>query len=181
MMGAQQSSRKITIDNEEPNNVIKLSEKVVERLKGSIVKEDDSPATARTTVKQPAPTFVDNSYSQDQKQRPSDNEIRAQYEEVIKQNNQYWENKVKSLMENHYKIDGIYDSEYKKALKDVEENFPRQPIKNPTLPCQDKKKIVLECYQKNKNQPLLCAREVQDFSNCMCNTRVQLQADGKLS
>ncbi|RZF44025.1 hypothetical protein LSTR_LSTR007297 [Laodelphax striatellus] len=178
MMGAQQSSRRVTIDNEEPNNVIKLSEKVVERLKGSIVKEDVSPA--RTSVKQPAPVFVDqNSY--EKTQRPSDNEIRAQYEEVIKQNNQYWENKVKSLMENHFKIDDIYDSEYKKALKDVEENFPRSPIKNPTVPCQDKKQVVLECYQKNKGQPLLCAREVQDFSNCMCNTRVKLQADGKLT
>lgn len=33
-MGGQQSTRKLTIDNDDPTNVIKVSEAVVERLKG---------------------------------------------------------------------------------------------------------------------------------------------------
>lgn len=34
-------------------------------------------------------------------------------------------------------------------------------------PCADGKKAVLECYKTNSQSPMLCAQQVQAFSDCV--------------
>jgi len=53
-MGANQSTRKITVVNDEVSGVIKISDSVVQRLKGEIVRDAEPPPPAQP----PAPTYT---------------------------------------------------------------------------------------------------------------------------
>lgn len=55
-MGANQSTRKITVVNDEATGVIKISDAVVQRLKGEIAGGDEPKARPPAAAEEPAPT-----------------------------------------------------------------------------------------------------------------------------
>lgn len=179
-MGGQQSSRRLIIENDDSNNVIKVSEKVVERLKGSIEGNDK-----RSSNPAPPPRSMSANTVHIQPRAISDEvgsitslDIKKQYEEELKNNNEYWEERIKNLQESHERINQTWDREYKKAIEDVDKSFPQFKGKDKKLPCQDQKTTVLNCYKKNNDKPLNCANEVQAFVNCMNNVIVETKTKG---
>lgn len=182
-MGGSQSSRRISIDNDDPGNVIKVSESVVQRLKRSS-SEPSVPKIATRSLDEKSVTESVKHEVDDDSLPPgllTSHQLRKQIEKELEENNKYWEERFKKVQENNDQMSNIIQLEYARAFKDVESNFPRLPPENAKLPCQDKKCYVLECYKKNLNQPLLCAKEVRDFASCIMNTRIHLQKENKLA
>ncbi|XP_075216759.1 coiled-coil-helix-coiled-coil-helix domain containing 3 [Lycorma delicatula] len=169
-MGGQQSARRITIDNDEPYNVIKVSEEVVERFKGAVDgnAKPNSPRSPSSTV-HIQPKNI-QSKTDDEDGTVTSLDVKKQYEEELKQNNEYWQNRIKALQDSQDKIQITWNEEYKRAIDDIEKCFPSRSG-NKDVPCSDKKSLVISCYKKNSKQPLLCANEVQEFSDCLNGLR----------
>lgn len=182
-MGGSQSSRRISIDNDDPGNVIKVSESVVKRLKRSS-SEPSVPKVATRSID--AKTVKDSVKSEEEEDGIppgllTSHQLRKQVEKELEENNKYWEDRFKKVQETNDKMSNIIQLEYARAYKEIESNFPRLPPENAKLPCQDKKCYVVECCKKNLNQPLLCAKEVRDFASCITKTRIKLQKENKLA
>lgn len=123
-------------------------------------------------------------------------QIRQANLDELKKNDQYWDRRMKQLQRDHEQIKDIMDCEYKKAVSLIEflvvrsSNFdgfcvfffqiaevhgsPKgagdaKKMKGP--PCSIKKAAVLECYKQHPNEPMLCAKEVSAFTECVDNCR----------
>lgn len=183
-MGGSQSSRRISIDNDDPGNVIKVSESVVQRLKRSSSEPSVPKVATRSLDEKPIKESVKREVEDEDSISPgllTSHQLRKQIERELEENNKYWEERFKKVQENNDKMSNIIQLEYARAYKEIEANFPRLPPENAKLPCQDKKCYVVECCKKNLNQPLLCAKEVRDFSSCIMKTRIKLQKEDKLA
>ncbi|XP_021934870.1 MICOS complex subunit MIC19 [Zootermopsis nevadensis] len=145
-MGSSQSTntRRISIPNDDPSSVIKVSDSVVQRLKGG--------------------TEVPRSQS----------ESRPDKEAALQENDQYWERRLKTLEDNHMLISRKMEEEYRKAVDEVEELFSRLPAKREQPPCTIAGQYVKECYQKNPREVLKCSKEVEAFAACVDMKRVNL-------
>lgn len=52
----------------------------------------------------------------------------------------------------------LQESNVKKEEKKVMDDFS---------PCCDNRKAVVDCYKKYPNEPMRCAKEVQEFTQCV--------------
>lgn len=43
----------------------------------------------------------------------------------------------------------------------------KQKKEKKSIPCQESKKLVLQCYKKHPNETMRCAKEVQAFAECV--------------
>ncbi|KAK9506430.1 hypothetical protein O3M35_008373 [Rhynocoris fuscipes] len=160
-MGGQQSTRRISIDNDiDPASVIKVSEAVVERLRGGTEPIDEQ--EQEDEASQPPP--------------PQKNVIEAE----VEKNTEYWERRLADLQDTHEQMNKIMEEEYVKAQEDIAEFLPRIISPNSPLPCQDGKAKVTSCYKAHPKQSLNCAAEVEQFASCLINTRIKLQEEGKI-
>ncbi|XP_069684638.1 MICOS complex subunit MIC25-like [Periplaneta americana] len=146
-MGGTQSTntRRISIPNEDPASVIKVSDSVVQRLKGGTeVKE----------IRSEPP--------------PPDREA------ALRDNDEYWQKRLKAMEESHVLINKKMEDEYKKAIKEVEDLFSRLPAKREQPPCSNAGQFVKNCYQQNPREVLKCAKEVEAFATCVDRKRVNI-------
>lgn len=167
IMGGNQSSRKITIENDDPTNVVQVSNDVVQRLKGAD-KYPDKPCEPEVNTsgqKSPGPGQVLGS--------PfiTSHQLKQEIEKEIQKNDQHWEKRIKRLQEDSEKINQRMQSEYEKAHKEMESNYPKISADGTKTPCQDKKSEIVSCFKSNQSQPLLCAKQVLEFTDCITNTR----------
>ncbi|XP_043683215.1 MICOS complex subunit mic25-a isoform X2 [Vespula pensylvanica] len=147
-MGSGQSTRKLTISNEEEIGVIKVSNAVVERL-------------AQGSNKVPTDTIKDNRKEQ---------ELQVQ--------NQYWQRRLQDMEKKHLLIDRILEEEYKKTIDEfssgkvigqkMEDNLSDEQL------CTAGKEKIIKCYQENPKEILNCSDLVEEFSNCVDQRRVNL-------
>ncbi|KAK2585271.1 hypothetical protein KPH14_009966 [Odynerus spinipes] len=148
-MGSEQSTRKLTIFNEEEIGVIKVSNAVVQRLaQGS--NEISKEAT---------------------KDRQKEQELQAQ--------NQYWQRRLQNMEKKHLMIDHILEEEYKKALNEFSSigKGPKSGDNlGNEQPCITGKEKVLKCYQDHPKEILKCSNLVEEFSNCVDQRRVNFIA-----
>ncbi|XP_023714961.1 MICOS complex subunit mic25-b [Cryptotermes secundus] len=145
-MGGSQSSntRRISVTNDDQSGVIKVSDSIVQRLKGGKEVKD------------------------------SQSESRPDQEAALRENDQYWEKRLKTIEDNHKKINRRMEEEYKKATKEIEELFSRLPAKLEQPPCTNAGQHVKKCYQQNPREVLNCAKEVEAFAACVDMKRVNL-------
>ncbi|KAL3284018.1 hypothetical protein HHI36_018188 [Cryptolaemus montrouzieri] len=177
MGGSSSRSRKITIENDNATNVIKVSDDVVERLKGKqkqVRNPEELPSwnSADNVPFVGVPFFL---------QEPSltSLQIRQQKLEELKKNDEYWENRMKNLEDCHKKINDIMDEEYKKTLDEQGKKIPMKDTREISKllpPCHDVELEVLACYKQNAKSPMNCSNIVQAFQNCVDEKRATIMA-----
>ena len=88
----------------------------------------------------------------------------------IEKNNAYWENRLKVLREGYQEINAELEEEYRKAVQEVNRTLGKQFVRK-DLPdtCKESQSNVIQCYNLNRDQPLLCSKEVQMFNDCVSN------------
>jgi hypothetical protein len=175
-MGGLQSTgtRKISVPNDDTSGVIKVSDSVVQRLKGGAeVKESKSEnpvSQAKSNVQPVTSSFPQPVYGGFTPKTTV--EIRQDREEALRENDRYWEKRLKKMEDNHKMMNRRMEDEYKKAAKEVEELFSRLPGKSEQPPCANAGQDVKSCYQKNPGKILKCAKEVEAFAACVDMKRI---------
>ncbi|KAK6633835.1 hypothetical protein RUM44_004442 [Polyplax serrata] len=182
-MGGSQSAptRKISIPNEE-SQFIKISESVAERLKKCTEKspeemlkkpkEECEPTEMQTNVRDkhlnPDCDALINYYY-----GPSLTSIRIlqEKEKELKESEEYWNRRIRSMENHHAKLNQIMENEYNKAVVEISCQTPRPPPDSP-FPCCDQKNKLIQCYKKNPKEILLCAGEVTQFADCVHAKRI---------
>ncbi|KAL5014799.1 hypothetical protein ScPMuIL_009069 [Solemya velum] len=141
-MGGSGSTRRIVVENNEGSEgVVKISESVVNRLKG----EPDKQAPA---------TF----------QPPSPKEYKFGKTTEAKEIEAYYQQKLKHLEERNMQLQKTTTEQFAKAVEEVEKKFLKEtgsPV------CQDLQQSVYECYLYNPKETLKCSSQVRDFSRCV--------------
>ncbi|XP_018576599.1 MICOS complex subunit mic25-b [Anoplophora glabripennis] len=166
MGGATSKTRKLTVENEDPTSVIKVSEGVVDRIRGSqMVRQEvqQNPSVVAPPAGGPfvtAPLLFLNEPSLTSLQ------LRQAHVAELKNNDEYWQNRIKTLESNHKKINEIMDKEFSEAVDEIQQTS-HKIAKNCEPPCQDMKKAVMECYKYYPNEPMRCAKVVQAFQECV--------------
>ncbi|VVD02507.1 unnamed protein product [Leptidea sinapis] len=139
-MGASQSTRKLSVDNE---NAVQLSPEALNRIQAQLTanqqQEQSTPPPQPPTQYAPPPVYYDSQKRQD-----------AAAEEA------YWARRIENLKRAHEKINSGMQLEYEKTLKDANKLFDMVQAD----------KIVLECYSANPNKSLLCSVIVNQFNDC---------------
>lgn len=132
-MGLTQSSRKITITNDDDTKLITLSSALVERLAQGTLDDSSSAsrnaAAASTTVpvtstapeRQPYNPPPVNPRSETYERFPHEYTLSAlqmqqQKEMELQDQELYWQNRLQNLEKNHVLINQIFDAEHKKAV-----------------------------------------------------------------
>nr|BAN20847.1 conserved hypothetical protein [Riptortus pedestris] len=179
-MGANPSTtRKLQIDNEnDPATVIKVSEKVVQRIRSGAEKEAEQ-ELAQQAKKVRSFKRSDNNTNNanifdDGVPFVTARMIRQEVEDELQKNNKYWESRIKELQQGHERINEIMEREYIKSVEDIKRELPKLPPENAVPPCQDKKGNIIKCYKTYSKRPLLCAQEVEAFNCCMKESRLKV-------
>ncbi|KAJ8924718.1 hypothetical protein NQ315_000870 [Exocentrus adspersus] len=175
MGGTASRTRKLTVENDDPTNVITVSEGVVDRIRGNqMVRKEaqQSPAVAAPPAVGPflaAPLFLNE---------PSLTSLQLRQAHVaeLKENDEYWTNRMKTLESNHKKINEVLDNEFKKAAQEIQQTSHKISTSSQP-PCQTSQKAVLECYKHYPNEPMRCAEVVQAFQECVDTKRSSVIAN----
>ncbi|XP_076234089.1 coiled-coil-helix-coiled-coil-helix domain containing 3 [Calliopsis andreniformis] len=189
-MGAEQSTRKLTIDNEEID-VIKVSNSVVQRL---AQKTNEAHGKSAAEVRPPTlsePHTVSSQPPQSGTVPISSGypvyyypqltlsalEIQKEKEKELHNQDLYWQNRIANLQKNHIKIDRIIDEEHKKAIEEFYVDGKKKVNNQDTVqPCLENTEKVLKCYQENPKEILKCSSLVEEFSNCVDQRRARIIA-----
>lgn len=131
-MGSGQSSRKLTISNEEEVGVIKVSNAIVQRLaQGEKTRAREPPADARPAAPIQAPAPPPSATPRASEVAPeqpvyyypeltvSALQMQQQMEKELKQQDQYWQRRLRNLEEGYQKINRVLEDEYKKAASET--------------------------------------------------------------
>ncbi|XP_022915729.1 MICOS complex subunit Mic19 [Onthophagus taurus] len=167
-MGAQQGkTRKLTLENDDPTSVIKVSDDVVQRLRCAEAKRRGSSGQAppqqlhshQIISNNPPPPFYHYEPTFTSLQ------IRQEAAEKLRKNDEYWTRRIHDLEKNNEKMRILMEEEYKKAMDEMNSKTSKSPFSE--MPCIMNRKKVMECYQQYPNEPMRCAKEVQAFAACV--------------
>ncbi|KAE8742400.1 hypothetical protein FOCC_FOCC012087 [Frankliniella occidentalis] len=163
-MGGSQSTRNISVVNENEDNVIKVSDGVVRRLfgdesAGSPTGTQESLQPAAAVAAQPAYIPGYNPISTAQVRR----EVLAAKDESDK----YWTKRISSLVDAQERSKKYSEAEYEKALNEVKTIFKTHNTVHYESPCKEIEGSLTKCYNENPSKPLNCAAQVQAFSDCV--------------
>ncbi|KAG7154072.1 MICOS complex subunit mic25-like [Homarus americanus] len=96
--------------------------------------------------------------------------LREEKEQEIQKLNLNWRDKMDAREKEFTKMAHLSEEEATAALKDVEKLFLKascSPI------CQNHQEAVMNCYQDHPRQSLRCAKEVENFTQCVDLSRLQ--------
>lgn len=178
-MGSSQSTRRLTISNEEPEaDVIKLSNSLVERLananregvtseKLSANKLDPAPAPAPLPppARQEHLAHYPVYYCTDLTQTAL--QVQQQHNEEIQKLDEHWQKYVENLKKDYSTTKAIMEEEYVKALEEYKSGKQTGIIDQAKQPCNDNSIKILQCYQAHPNEILKCSPLVEEFSKCV--------------
>ncbi|KAL0851557.1 hypothetical protein ABMA28_007345 [Loxostege sticticalis] len=160
-MGGSQSTRKVTVDNE---NAIQVSQEALDRINAQLsARQSEQPQQQPQRQYAPPPQYPPPpSYDQRQQSNYAAEEA-------------YWARRIENLKRAHEKINSGMLLEYQKTLKETNELFEltqSDKVATKLPPCQEQKAKVLECYSSNPNKSLSCSVLVNEFNDCVCKSRV---------
>ncbi|XP_068205024.1 amyloid beta A4 precursor protein-binding family B member 1-interacting protein-like isoform X2 [Palaemon carinicauda] len=96
--------------------------------------------------------------------------LREEKEQEIKKLHQDWRDKLDAREKEFIKMAQLSEEQVASTLKEVEGLF----LKASCSPvCQNKQESVMHCYQDHPRQSLRCAREVEQFAQCVDLSRLQ--------
>ncbi|XP_028156025.1 MICOS complex subunit MIC25-like [Ostrinia furnacalis] len=89
----------------------------------------------------------------------------------------YWAHRIEFLKKEHQSINKIIEAEYEKTVENTNKTFEPPKVTNDKLqkikPCLDWRAKILQCYEENPHQPLMCSSLVQAFSQCVSTCRIE--------
>ncbi|XP_066990324.1 fibrous sheath CABYR-binding protein-like isoform X1 [Macrobrachium rosenbergii] len=96
--------------------------------------------------------------------------LREEKEQEIKKLNQDWRDKLDAREKEFIKMARLSEDQVASTLKEVEGLFMKASC-SPV--CQNHQDAVMHCYQDHPRQSLRCAREVEQFAQCVDLSRLQ--------
>merc|ERR1711976_333874 len=202
-MGGSQSTRRITVINDEATGVIKISDSVVQRLRGEI-------GSGQPAASEPAPPPPQREAPPPPPPPPPVNEAPPPptappptAPEVPPPGAPVWQRPIIQYVEepslSALKIRDEKEEELKKLekyyqqrLHDMQDEHTRMAImsgdnfnaavkevdsmfmKSRNPPiCQGAREAVMDCYMSNKEKPLLCGEHVKSFAKCVEAARLK--------
>lgn len=158
-MGSSQSgSREMVIDNPDDTSILEISQNVIDRWK------QDQTSNVSGNIESEKTVYV------------TSRQISKEIEKEIAKNNAGWENRLKRLQQGYSNVDKEFEQGYGETLADADAFFSKVSLKNMEDTCVNSKQSVIQCFKKNKNQPLLCSDEVGAFHKCVSSS-IQLLAN----
>ncbi|XP_034838070.1 MICOS complex subunit MIC25-like [Maniola hyperantus] len=89
----------------------------------------------------------------------------------------YWAHRIESLKNDHQEICQIIEEEYLKTIDNTNKLFHPPKITQEKIqkikPCFDWQSKILQCYEDNPRQSLMCSALVQAFSNCVSSCQLE--------
>lgn len=162
-MGSSQSTRNISVVNENEDNVIKVSDGVVRRLFG-----DESAAPAGGAVEsQPAAVVAQPAAYIPGYNPISTAQVRREVLAAKDESDKYWTKRISALVEAQERSKKYSESEYDKALNEVKTIFKTHNTVHYESPCKEIEGSLSKCYSENPSKSLNCAAQVQAFSECV--------------
>jgi len=148
MGGSSSTTRTLEIENP---NVITLSDKVVERLRGQ---EQTAPVDQGSHILQ---TYV----------QPSSLQIQKVVQQELEANDKRWEQRFHHVNNSQKALNRNVELEYKNTYENVKQLLPI--IKDGVLSetTIEKENILLDCLANNKGTPLNCTDAVKDYQKVL--------------
>ncbi|KAL0120108.1 hypothetical protein PUN28_008045 [Cardiocondyla obscurior] len=186
-MGSGQSARKLTISNKDEDGVIRISDELIERIIQPQRTHELPNAKPTAPVQQPPPPNTSVTPPASDNSTPAQPlyyypdltisalQMQQQMENQLKQQDQYWQRRLKNLENGYQQINGILEEEYKKATSETSAK-PGQKIdiQNTVQPCFENSNKVLKCFQDYPKESLRCSNLVEEFSNCVWNVHARM-------
>jgi len=150
MGGSSSTPRTLKIDNP---NVITLSDKVVERLRGQEQQSGQSDYGSLGS-----PTY----YVQ-----PSSLQIQKVVQQELEENDKRWEERFRRINENQMAHNRKVENEYKRTYESVKKLLPEIGQGELSKATQEKEIVLLDCLAKNKGVPLNCTDTIKDYQKVL--------------
>ncbi|KAJ8870226.1 hypothetical protein PR048_029243 [Dryococelus australis] len=171
-MGGSQSTRKITVENVDPSDLIQVSDNVVKRIQGAseetAASDDQNKPKAPETPKFSESANIPSYRYGDSLPAFTSLQILQDKEAQLRQQDEYWRRRIEAMKEHHKQLNQIMDFEFNKARQEISELFHHVPSAvQDVIPCQLEKSAVARCYADNPRKTLNCAKEVHQFSACV--------------
>ncbi|XP_046840902.1 MICOS complex subunit Mic19-like [Xenia sp. Carnegie-2017] len=193
-MGAQESSRRVTVENEEDDDsigIVKISESLLHSDDDVTVSSSEN--ISQEDVKKLWHELLERKKELDKKQERIDDLIMDAFEQgqnmaggpvsygieslektldekereldqLREKTRMYQEEQLKKNDESERKVLNEFDD----SVQEMRERYSK---KKATPVCSSLKQSVLECYQANKNRSLKCSQLVQDYVKCVEEAR----------
>lgn len=147
MGGGGSTPRRVTVEEDELNGVMSVSESVAKRLMGQ----------PEAVEKDPEPENL-----------PVQQIIHGIDPAEVDQLENYYKQRISSLEKKNDELFHDKKEEFAKTVAEVEQKF----LKTTASPiCEDLQTEVLKCYQSNPSQTLLCSSIVKQFNECVQKQR----------
>ncbi|XP_050435663.1 uncharacterized protein LOC126842650 [Adelges cooleyi] len=151
-MGGSASTTSRTLEIENPN-VVNISEKVVDRLRGQ--------AQGVNAEAIGVPTY---------QIQPSTLQIQKSVQEALEENDKRWEQRFRHVHQEQNALSRKIENEYKRAYISVKELLPEIGDGVLSQGVQKKEQDLLECLAKNKGSPLNCNDTVKEYQKTLFQT-----------
>lgn len=148
-MGGSASTTR-TLEFENPN-VIKLSDKVVERLRGQEQLGSDNQGSIGL------PLYV----------QPSSLQIQKVVQQELEENDKKWEQRFRRINDGQNAHNRKVETEYKRTYESVKKLLPEIEEGVLSKTALEKEKILLDCLIKNKGAPLNCTDTIKDYQKVL--------------
>ncbi|KAM3967923.1 uncharacterized protein ACR2FA_011475 [Aphomia sociella] len=91
--------------------------------------------------------------------------------------NDYWAHRIDHLKKEHNCINKIIESEYQKTITNTNKTYEIPSLNQErTLkvkPCFEWRAKIMQCYEENPHQPLMCSPAVQAFTQCVKSCSIE--------
>ncbi|BES87431.1 coiled-coil-helix-coiled-coil-helix domain containing [Nesidiocoris tenuis] len=163
-MGGSQSARRVTLENPNPdphdlNNVIRVSDSVVQRL--------TQRSLAATSNALAAEAAGEVTAGGDKPLIGSPEYVDAE----VDRTNKYWEERMSRMQDGHKQMETIMLDEYAKAQVELEKLLPRKIHPDAKVPCTEFGAKLAKCFKKNQKESLKCLPQIDAFKECLVVAR----------
>ncbi|KAJ9576136.1 hypothetical protein L9F63_006958 [Diploptera punctata] len=88
-----------------------------------------------------------------------------------------WMKKLKCMDDYHTEEHGLTFANFNKVLSSTEREIALATKE--FVPCHDKVRDLIKCYRQFKKCSLMCSREVQEFVNCVDETKKEMETSAR--
>jgi len=148
MGGSSSTPRTLEIDNP---NVITLSDKVVERLRG----QEQQPLGHGTLG---SPTYF---------VQPSSLQVQKVVQQELEENDKRWEQRFRRINEIQTAHNRKVENEYRRTYEAVKKLLPEIGQGELSKIALEKENVLLDCLVKNKGVPLNCTDTIKDYQKVL--------------
>ncbi|KAI1286980.1 MICOS complex subunit mic25-a [Halotydeus destructor] len=180
-MGASESTRKLTIINEDTSGVIKITDSVARKLQGEPDKPEQQDVNVQAQQQRVPPSGQQVQSNQLLFAAPMETlTLRKRHEEQLQSLEASWRQQKVVLEHANRTLWKTTTTRIASDLKEIEDKYISKRRYDPI--CPDKESSVESCYKNNAKTPLKCSEQVKDFVGCVdVAKRAALVSKGSLS